>query len=87
MTVIALREYREDILAVADWFGDEAGSYDVEAVRFELLNLVNERLPEGWTLLPNGEVLVEEERQDADVDWDGLTTEDDLIAVAERHRR
>lgn len=86
-TTTQLRENRFELLAIDDWFGDYAQDYDVEAIRWDLMNLINERLPEGFTLFLTGEVIANVDALDVEVDWGSLTTEDDLIALADKHAR
>lgn len=86
-TTTQLRANHFELLAIDDWFGDYAQDYDVEAVRRDLMSLINERLPEGFTLFLTGEVIATVGALDVEVDWDGLTTEDDLITLADKHAR
>lgn len=86
-TTTQLRENHFELLAIDDWFGDYVQDYDVEAIRWDLMNLINERLPEGFTLFLTGEVIANVDALDVEVDWGSLTTEDDLIALADKHAR
>lgn len=89
VTTHVLPNRYDDVLNLDDWFGLYADEYDVEAVRQEVLNLANERLPEGVTLLISGDVIVDLAVLDQldDIEWHELVTPEELPAIAQRHVR
>lgn len=87
-TQVAPNRY-DDVLNLDDWFGLHFDEYDIEAVRQEVLELANERLPEGITLFINGDVIADLAVLDQldDIEWHELATPEELPAIAERHLR
>lgn len=87
-TQVAPNRYN-DVLNIDDWFGDFADEYDVEATRWDVMNLANERLPEGVTLFITGDVVADLAVLDQldDIEWDELIKSEDLERIAKRHER
>lgn len=79
----------DDVLNIDDWFGWVPDEYDVEAIRLAVLNLANERLPEGVSLHIDGSVFADIAVLDQleDLDWAELVNADDLTKIAEQHLR
>lgn len=91
MTDIVLgRSYYPDVLAIDDWFGDQAADYDIEGVRREVLALANERLSEGVTLYSSGNVFVNLDKLTRDeaeaINWRDLVSSEDLEQIANCHQ-
>lgn len=87
-TEVAPNRY-DDVLNLDDWFGLYADEYDVEAVRLAVLNLANERLPEGVSLHIDGSVYADLAVVDQldDIEWNELVTPEELPRLAEQHVR
>jgi hypothetical protein len=88
-------------LYLGDYVGEFADDYDMDAVHTDYIAAIQALLPEGVTLLSNGDVLVECDMHfNSDVDWstvphneDGLVDWSELVdsvnidAILERHDR
>lgn len=87
-TEVAPSRY-DDVLNIDDWFDIYADEYDVEAVRLAVLNLANERLPEGVSLHIDGTVYADVTVVDQldDIDWPELVSPEELATIAEQHVR
>jgi hypothetical protein len=79
----------DQTLNIDDWFGFFADEYDVEAVRWDVMNLINERTPEGVTLYISGDVIADLGVLDQveDIEWGELVSPEELPAIAERHQK
>jgi cytolysin (calcineurin-like family phosphatase) len=79
----------DDVLNIDDWFGIYADEYDVEAVRWAVMSLANERLPEGITLHIDGDVFADVAVLDQldEIEWRELVKPEELGPIAEQHVR
>lgn len=75
------------LLDLADYAGDLLADYDMDEVRSDYVDEIQARLPQGVTLLGNGEVIadVDVAEQARELDWDGILEDIDVAPVFERH--
>jgi len=90
-----------DLLDLNDYVGEFVDHYDMDAVHADYAAAVQDLLPDGVTLLGNGDVLAECDMRGNSlvdwssvpqdytraIDWETLTERIDLDAILERHDR
>ena len=76
-----------DYTVPAEFYGDYASDYDIDAINTEVLDRLNTLLPEGVTIARNGMIFAEVEVADAarEIDYRELLDMVDADAIAAEH--
>ena len=78
-----------DYTIPAEYFGDYAGDFDMDAINAEVLAQLNSLLPEGITLAANGTIFAEVDLADhaREIDFRDLLDQIDVATIANAHEK
>ena len=76
-----------DYTTPAEFFGDYAGDFDIDAINDEVLDELNAMLPRGVTVARNGMIVATIEAADEarEIDWRELLDQIDVDAIMIKH--
>ena len=76
-----------DYTTPAEFFGDYAGDFDIDAINDEVLDELNAMLPRGVTVARNGMIFATIEAADEarEIDWRELLDQIDVDAIMIKH--
>lgn len=76
-------------LDLTDYAGDFVADYDMDAIHSDWVDEIQARLPQGVTLLGNGQVIAELDVADAarEINWGELLEDIDVAPIFERHEK
>ena len=78
-----------DYTVPAEYFGDYAGDFDMDAINAEVLDELNALLPDGVTIAANGMIFAEIDLADQarEIDFRDLLDQIDVATIANAHEK